>query len=174
MPLLPSDRFVFDSPLSPDEAAERLGGLVEPTRMFRLMRGPLTRPFEGEVAPRIFRIRRVVLGRRKAFAPQIHGTMRRVAHGSRIEGTMSLHPLTRAFLSTYLGFAVFFIFVFSAVALRDGSGAALVLMPCVLFLFAWAMTKITFTEETRAARRLLADGLAATSAEPNPVAERPR
>jgi hypothetical protein len=174
MPFLPHDRFAFDSPLSPDEASSRLADLVEPRPRYRLVYGPLSRPFEGEVTPRIFRIRRVVLGRRGAFALDIQGAIRRGARGSRIEGTMALHPLSRAFFHAWMGFTVLLFFVSLTMAFGDGFGFGVVLIPCAQFLLGWALMSHMITEEIHSARRSLADGLAAKSADARHMAERPR
>jgi len=173
MPLLPHDRFAFDSPLSPDEASVRLAGFVEPRRMIRFGRGPTTRDFEGEVAARSFHVQRVI-GYNNSFLPRIRGTIQPGERGSRVEGTMSLHPVVGIFLCIWMGAAAIYGLATSVAAIYGGSGPGDVLIPCGMLLFGWVLTSGAFTFEARVARRLLMDCLAATDADARHAAERSR
>jgi len=163
MPILPHDRFAFDSPLSPEHAAARLAEVVERRQLLRIGRWPNTREFEGEVGEGSFAIQRI-LRYRNPFRPLIRGTIEARERGSRLQGTMTLHPLAIACVGLLIAMGAAGLLVTLLGAIPEGPtgpGRLAMLMPmAVLVLVASA----AFAYEARAARALLMDHLAATDA----------
>ena len=149
VPLIPFDRFVIESPLAPGRAAAELASNVEPKRWIRFRRGPSA--FEGEVTETDFRISRMI-GYNNAFLPQIHGGFERSPHGTRVSGTMRLHPLVLVFIAVWSGMAILIGFF----NLQDGPLTPLSFAPVGMIALVWAVVCGVFTVEARIARRRLA------------------
>jgi hypothetical protein len=163
MPLLPHDRFALDSPLSPENAAARLAGVVERRQLVRIGRWPNTRDFEGEVREGRFAIQRV-LAHRNPFRPLIRGTIEARERGSRLEGTMSLHPLATACLCLLATMGAAGLLASLLGALPGAPTGVGRLMPLVPLVFVVLFVSVSFAHEARAARTILMDHLAATDA----------
>jgi hypothetical protein len=103
MPILPYQRFALDTTLPVEETCARLARSVEPRRSFRLGAG--TCPFEGSVDGERFAIRRIILYR-NSFLPLVNGSVEPTATGSRLRGTLTLHPLVAVFLALWIGIAL--------------------------------------------------------------------
>lgn len=157
MPLLPFDSFSIDTPLSASEAAARLANVVEPRRLLRLGGGE--KPFEGVVSGDSFAIRRVI-GYRNSFLPEIRGRIEATASGSRVRGTMRLHPLVLVFMALWVGFAAM-LTIMALSGLQDpGEDGPPIGGALALLLFGWALVTLPFTIEARIARGRLAALLA--------------
>lgn len=150
VPLIPFDRFVIESPLAPARAAAELASNVEPRQWIRFRRGASA--FEGEVWETDFRISRMI-GYNNAFLPRIHGGFERSPHGTRVSGTMRLHPFVLVFIAVWSGMAI--LIGFSNMA--QGPLTPLALAPVGMIAFMWALVCGAFTIEARIARRRLAE-----------------
>jgi hypothetical protein len=157
---LPVDRFVLVSPFSPGDVAAKLAESVEPKRWFRFF-GAGRCPFEGDVGPTTFEIRRII-GYRNSFLPQITGTLSpHASGGTQISVRMALHPFPLVFACLWLGavflFNLFFLGTFLMnLAHAKGSDFGLLLGPGML-LFAWALIVGSFSAEARKATTLMMD-----------------
>lgn len=154
MPLLPYERFIIETPLLPARAAQALADNVEPRRLLRFGRGE--KAFEGEVADNGFSIQRVI-GYRNSFLPRIQGTFERSPNGTRVSGTMKLHPLALAFMVVWMGAVAIAAFVILSASLVGHEFEPAALVPVGMFFFGWAMTSGAFTIEARIAQRRLAE-----------------
>lgn len=151
MPWLPYQRFSIDSALPAAEACSRLAAAVEPARLFRFGSGAC--PFEGRVEGQRFAIQRIIRYR-NSFLPRIRGAVEPTATGSRLSGTLALHPLVITFCVVWCGMVVM---IGIPLSLDPGDapswGRA---MPVGFLLFLWAMSTAAFTFEARKALALLA------------------
>ena len=157
MALLPFDRLVIDSPLSPEEAVARLAANVEPARWLRFGGG--AREFEGEVTGAGFRIARVIRYR-NSFRPVIRGAVEPAPGGSRLVATLRLHPAVVVFMLVWLGVALLVTVAMLALLVRGDAGPE-ALLGLLMLVFGWALATFPFGYEARVARekltRLLAD-----------------
>lgn len=142
--LLPYRRFELESPLPPPSAVNRLarsvgawGNLSEP------------RMFHGEIGEGWFHVRRVDLRGNGYIQPFVRGTIEPHGGGSRIRGSMTLHPgfviLIAILLGPLLARGV------AIIAGGDPAGIMLVLIP----LAVWAVFAWVFAGAARDARLLL-------------------
>jgi hypothetical protein len=163
MPILPHDRFALDSPLSPEHAAARLAEVVERRQLLRIGRWPNTREFEGEVGEGSFAIQRI-LRYRNPFRPLIRGTIEARERGSRLQGTMSLHPLAIASVGLLIGMGAVGLLAILLGVIPDGPTGAGRLAPLMPMAVLVLLVSAAFAHEARAARTILMDRLAATDA----------
>jgi len=163
MPILPHDRFALDSPLSPEHAAARLAEVVERRQLLRIGRWPNTREFEGEVGEGSFAIQRI-LRYRNPFRPLIRGTIEARERGSRLQGTMSLHPLAIASVGLLIGMGAVGLLVILLGVIPGGPTGAGRLAPLMPMAVLVLLVSAAFAHEARAARTILMDRLAATDA----------
>jgi hypothetical protein len=99
-PLIPSRRFVIDSPLPLATAHAHLVAATEPKRWLRF--GASERPFEGRVDATSFEIWRII-GYRNSSKPRIRGTLVKAGDGTTVEGSMTLPLFTRIFAIIWFG-----------------------------------------------------------------------
>jgi hypothetical protein len=153
MPLLPYDTLLIDSPLPVDEARARLEQATGPRRWARY--GPPPQPFQGEVTADEVRIERAITYQ-NSFLPRIRGRLEPRADGSRLQATLSPHPLAAAFMAVWFA-GVLLIGVPSTVAglLAGESGLAVWITPLML-AFGWILCSGIFTIEAHIARGRLA------------------
>ncbi|HEX8671269.1 MAG TPA: hypothetical protein VF710_05245 [Longimicrobium sp.] len=157
MPLLPFSSFIIDSPLPPARAAAELANNVEPRRLLRFRRGAAA--FEGEVTESGVDIRRLP-GYQNSFLPEIRGSFERTPHGSRLRGTMRMHPLVIAFMCAWMAFTLIAGLAMAAASLGAGKADPAALIPLAMLFFGWAFPTAAFTIEAGMARRALTEILA--------------
>ena len=135
MPLLPPNPLVIDSPLTAEQAVERLRAATGAPRWVRF-RTPST-PFEGEVAGHEIRIRRAI-NYSNAWRPRLRGHVQPRAEGCRLTVAMSLPMPVAVFMLVWLGGVAAFLvpslllllagdpgpFAFTAMMLLLGGGIA--------------------------------------------------
>ncbi|HEX2076128.1 MAG TPA: hypothetical protein VHG08_00415 [Longimicrobium sp.] len=153
MPLLPFDTLLIDSPLSVDQACQRLQQATGPRKWFRWSGMP-AHPFEGTVTANEVRIQRGIRYQ-NSFLPQIHGRIEPRAQGSRLVGTMSLHPAVAVFMMVWFGAALLIGLPAILLALGTGDLSEGVWIALAMPLFAWALCTGAFTVEARLARQQL-------------------
>lgn len=153
MPLLPYDTLLIDSPLSVARAGQRLQQATGPRKWVRWFGVPV-HPFEGTVTANEVRIQRG-MGYQNSFLPQIRGRIEPRAEGSRLEGTMSLHPAVAVFLMVWFGIALLVGLPAILLALRMGDLSVGLWIALAMPLFAWALSAGAFTVEARLARQRL-------------------
>lgn len=88
--LLPYQKFVFESPLSLEEARQRLEAEVAPVRSGWRWMEKRTEKFEGMVSTESFQIHRIIRYR-NSFLPIIYGRISPGIPGARIEVTLKFH-----------------------------------------------------------------------------------
>lgn len=147
MPLLPNNPLVIDSPLSMDEALERLRAATGAPRWVRF-RTPAT-PFEGEVAGHEIRIRRAI-NYQNSWLPRIRGHVQPRAEGCRLTVTMSLHPVVTVFMLVWFG-AVAAFSVPALLLLPHGDPGPLVITG-MMMLFGGGLSFGAYAFEANAAR----------------------
>jgi len=152
VPLLPFDTFSLETPLAPGEVRARLAAAVEPKRRLRLGGGRC--PFEGEVEGDSFRVSRVI-NYRNSFLPHVRGRVVPAAAGSRIEGSMALHPAVLAFIAVWCGLVLLIGVGVWGAMLADGRWRPGALVPLGMLAFLWALSAGAFTVEARRARAML-------------------
>lgn len=126
--------------------------------MFRFRRGAAA--FEGEVSDAGVDIRRMI-GYQNSFLPNIQGSFERTPYGSRLRGTMQMHPLVTIFMCIWIAFVIIVGFAAATLFLlaRDYDPAGLI--PVGMLLFGWAVPAAAFTIGAGIARRALIEILAA-------------
>jgi hypothetical protein len=127
--LLPYRRFAIDSPLPVAVAHTRLVSAVGPKGQLRFGAKTL---FEGVVGSATFEIERP-LAYSRGSRPQIRGTLTAAGSGTIVEGTMTLGPLTRAFLIFWFS-GVALGCIGTVLALASGSRDPLVMVPVALLI----------------------------------------
>jgi hypothetical protein len=154
MPWLPGRSFGLSTLLPLDEVRRRLAHALEPRNRSR--GGPA--PFKGNLKDDCFRFVPAASGR-NSFLPVIHGTIVQTDGGTRIEGTMSLHPLILVFMA---GLSVCLLFIeiknWQASTGRRGLEAI-----CVAGLWAFALFELA--AQSRKALRVLTEILDARAAD---------
>jgi diamine N-acetyltransferase len=148
--LIPFRRFVIESPLPLATAHARLAAAVAPTRWLHFGGA---RPFEGRVDDTSFEIRRIIFygngGR-----PRIRGTLVPAGTGTTVEGSMTLSPFTRVFLTIWFG-GVLVGCVATLIDVATGERDPLVMIPFAMLAFGVLIIIGSFVFETRKALRLL-------------------
>lgn len=163
MRLLPKDTLLIESPLPAAEALARLRAATGPWKLFRLGRVPYA--LEGEVDADRVEVQRVIYYR-NSFLPRVRAVVEPMPRGSRLRGTLSLHPLVVAFLVVWLGaLLVAPVAVFLTVP-REQPRALFMLVPFAFLVVVWLLVVGAFSYEVKRARALLAELLAAGSAAP--------
>lgn len=147
-------RLVFDSPLTPDQATERLRQQVTPPAWKLVEDRPQL--FEGTFENGRFQMVRLVRGR-NSFRPVIEGTLQPGNRGTRIDVRMKLHPLVVVFCGVFLAFGA----MVAAVAIPEWLAASTTPAPVWLFLGLAAAVAAAFLAapgiEARTATRMLQD-----------------
>jgi hypothetical protein len=157
VPLLPFAGFTIDSPLPPARAAAELASNVEPRRLIRFRRGAAA--FEGEVTESGVDIRRLP-GYQNSFLPEIRGSFERTPHGSRLRGTMRMHPLVIVFMCVWMTFTLIAALAMAAASLSAEKADPAALIPLAMLFFGWALPTAAFTIEAAIARGALTGILA--------------
>lgn len=92
IPLFFYKRFTIDSPLSQEEAVERLSAVVAPTQWFSVWVDQRQELFEGFVSRDEFQINRIIQYR-NSFLPILYGRFYPRETGLQIRIVMTLHPI---------------------------------------------------------------------------------
>jgi hypothetical protein len=108
---------------------------------------PVTAPFIGSVSDDWFKIHRDIRYR-NSFLPMIRGRVTPNGFGSRVDVTMSLHPLVGLFMIFWLGGVGL-----SAFAIRSASSV----IPVGMFIFGAALTAAGFFPEAMKAKQLISN-----------------
>lgn len=154
IPLIPYQKFVFESPLNQEEARQRLEAEVAQLRSGWQWIERRTEKFEGAVSAEGFQIHRII-HYRNSFLPIILGRFSPGVPGVRIEVTLKLHIFVVIFSLVWLGFvgplageAVMQIMTTGSV---EVGGA----IPCLMLIFFFLMLIIGFEIEAYKAKKLL-------------------
>lgn len=106
MKLWPSESFVVETSMSPEQAYAAFAEATEPVRFMRAVDwfGERDRKilFQGTVTLHRFDIRRIV-SYRNSFLPHATGTIQPCAIGSRVSIDLRLHPRILAFAGLWFG-----------------------------------------------------------------------
>lgn len=154
LPPLPYQKIVFESPLNPEEARQRLAAEVAPLRSGWQWVEKRTETFEGTVSAEDFQIHRIIRYR-NSFLPVIHGRILPGIPGARIEVTLKLHTFVLIFSLIWLGFVgplaggAFLQFLTSGGIEPEG------IIPALMLIFFVLMVVIGFGIEAYKARKLL-------------------
>jgi hypothetical protein len=155
---------LIESPLPSEEVLARLRAATGPRKWRGL--GPVPHLFEGEIRGDRVEIRRVI-GYNNGSLPRIEADVEPTPEGSRIRGTLSMHPLATAFAAAWFGFLVVLATAFAVGFVREGMEDPLALaIPFVIGLSGWAMQAGSFAYEARRARKTLAALLGAAPESP--------
>jgi hypothetical protein len=142
--LLPYRRFELESPLPPSNAVNRLARSVGPWSD-----PPGSQAFRGEIGEGRFFIRRDDLRGNGYIQPFVRGTIEPHGSGSRIRGSMTLHPAFVILMAILLGGPV--AQAMAAIADGDPVGIVMLMVP----LAVWAVFSWVFAGAVRDARLLL-------------------
>lgn len=153
MRLLPYDKLSIHSPLPMDQAEARLRESVGPTRYLRFGAGPY--PFQGEVDGTEVRIHRSIIYQ-NSFLPRIRARLEPHGQGSRLAGTMSLHPFVLVFSVVWVTGVMIGLWQTVARVSRGGP-AAEVGIPLAMLAFLYVTMSVGFWWEAAIARRRLAE-----------------
>jgi hypothetical protein len=153
MKLYPYRTFEITSPLSAEAALERLRASAEPRKWLRASRDHKT--FEGAIEGSEFELRRII-HYRNSFLPQIRGHVEPLRDGSRLTGTMRVHPVIVAFMVLWMAIVVFIGVPLIAGALSDHRFPPVSLVPIIMLAFGIALPTFGFRFEARKGLRELA------------------
>ncbi len=166
---MPLYRFHIESSLSTQVVLVRIHGLVRETPTFWASlkeqfgsRPDNAPPFIGKVEGDTFHIRRDIRYR-NSFLPLVRGQVAASRLGTRINITMSLHPLVTIFILFWLGGVGFGGF---AAAHTNPKQA---IIPLGMFIFGIVLTFGGFFPEAFKARRLLEQSLSITAKPIKPI-----
>jgi hypothetical protein len=164
--LLPSRRFVVETPLSPDEVLRRLADSVEAPRWRRgrLAHPTLKRPFVGAVTGDAFDVERASV-QRNGFRPVVVGRVMSAEGGARVSGRIRLRYPGMAFLALWCGGLLVGATVLARRALAAGRFDPLILGPVGMIVAGIALTAVGFVPETRQALATLTKVVKGTRAE---------
>ncbi|BDG03127.1 hypothetical protein [Anaeromyxobacter oryzae] len=149
----PYEKVTLESPLQPDELADRLSSMVEPPRMFRWPWDPSERSFEGRVEGRRFRIWRLLKFERNSFQPVLVGEIAPSHRGSTVRVVLRLHRVVAGFMVLWLAFPLSTA-IWTQVERGRGGLDALFLL--AFAAFGYLICTVPFRLEVRRALRLLA------------------
>lgn len=138
--------FSFDTLLAPGEVVTRLVAATEPIQWF----WKSTRTLQGKVSADRFEVLRVP-SYHNSFAPLIRGNIQPSPTGTRVEGTMFLHPIVVVFLMAYSGFCLLIGFFLTVAKIAQGTWEVLHLLPFGLFLCGWVLALVCFAIESHIA-----------------------
>jgi hypothetical protein len=164
--LLPSRRFVVETPLAPDEVLRRLADAVEAPRWRRghLAHPTLQRPFVGAVTGDAFDMERAS-AQRNGFRPVVVGRVTAAEGGARVSGRIRLRYPGMAFLALWCGGLLVGAAVLARRALAAGRFDPLVLGPVGMIVAGVAITAVGFMPEALRALATLTKVVKGTRAE---------
>jgi len=104
MKLLPFENIIYKTNLSESEVIKRLNDSIEPEKTLRinLFGNKSTRPYEGCISKKQFKINRII-SYRNSFLPRIKGTIQTDTQGTSIHVKMRLHLTVIIFLTIWCG-----------------------------------------------------------------------
>jgi len=153
MRLVPRDTLLIESPLPAVDALARLRAATGPRKLFRLGRVPYA--LEGEVDADRVEVQRVI-HYRNSFLPRIRAVVEPMPRGSRLRGTLSLHPLVIAFLVVWFGILLAAPVGILATLPPEEPRALFMLVPFAFLVVVWLVIAGAFSYEANRARKLLA------------------
>ena len=148
MKIFPSDRVELISSLSKEEVEKKLRENIQPKRGIELR---LTRPknqkaFEGTLFGDSFQIQRVIHGR-NSFLPQINGTLKEGANGTKILMDLKIHGFVIVFLAFWLGGVGLTLIGAIYAMVTQGVKPVFVVVPLVMFAFGVGLAYFGFNTE---------------------------
>jgi hypothetical protein len=147
----PFRKFEFSTPTNPERTASVLQEIVEPRRTFRWPFSGGHRYFEGRVADRRFKIRRVV-NYSNAWLPVIEGSFRSEGSGTLVTVNMRLMWSLLAFMS---GILALLLYAFVALDWRGPGTFEGRMLLLGATLYTYLVSTISFAFEMRVAMRRL-------------------
>jgi hypothetical protein len=166
MPRLPYDTLLIESPLSVTQARARLERATGPREWLRTW-GFLSvpsHPFVGTITDHQVSIQRAI-AYQNSFLPHIEAHLEPRAEGSRLAGTMSLHPLVGVFMIVWVVMLVLMGLLAAPADLANAEFDEGRWIPLGMLIFGWVLCSGAFTIEARIARKRLAALLEGTAAE---------
>lgn len=161
--ILPYEKYVLVSRLTPAEIGQRIEATIEPrnTSVFKAFSRNSTKPYEGEYVGNRFNISRII-DYRNSFLPNISGHIIPDAGQTKIAVTMQLSPFVLVFMAAWLGIVgLVCVGILTTGTLPHGKGtfrefADPVLIPFGMFIFGCLLTIIPFKIESKKSKRFLA------------------
>jgi hypothetical protein len=153
MKLLPQKEIIYKSPLSVEEAIERITLAVIPTRSleYRLPANMAKRRYSGDVYGAVFKIQRAI-GYRNSFLPQITGNIKEDGTGSVIQVTMQMHSFVKIFLLLYMGLPTLISIILLLSVLIGGEFTLLIFTPLLFIGFGLLISHGGFSWEADTSR----------------------
>ncbi|MEG5098124.1 MULTISPECIES: hypothetical protein [unclassified Microcoleus] len=155
---IPFESLTITTSLTYSEVLRRLDEVVTPPKVFRIIipfGPPPTKPYEGTISGKTFKINRIIIGRHLLF-PIIQGDIHTQQFGCSIKIRMTLHKTVLGFLILWLwttgSIGMFALFAW----LVEPSVGAIFLPILGMFIFGWILCLIPFKIEAKAATKFLA------------------
>ncbi len=153
MKLLPSDKFLIQSPDPLPLIVEKLAAHIQSPKLFRWSFSQDHSPYSGTISESGFEIHRTI-NYRNSFLPIIRGEFDQLPSGTLIHIKMGLHPVTTAFLIVWFLIWYSFSIPFYLSGAMPFEIASLFLgMPLALLLIFWC----AFWYEAKRSRRELTE-----------------
>jgi hypothetical protein len=166
MRLLLRDTLLIESPLAAADTLARLRAATGPRKLFRF--GRVDYALEGEVDADRVEIQRVIYYR-NSFLPRIRAVVEPLPRGSRLRGTLSLHPLVIAFLIVWFGALLAAPIAILLTLPREEPRTLFMLIPAAFLIVAWLLIAGVFSYEADRARKMLREILQAAADPESPA-----
>lgn len=141
---------------------ERIDGAVAPETDGWFSRSRSDRPFKGWTVGQEFELTRVI-HYRNSFLPTISGTVEAASRGSRVSGTMSIHPAVLVFMAVWITFVGAATVGLVRQSFASGDLSPALLVPFGMLAFGLALPLIGFIPEARRATRILTELVSGTN-----------
>ncbi|MCB0083471.1 MAG: hypothetical protein KDE47_21165 [Caldilineaceae bacterium] len=156
--LLPYERIVIETALSPEQVQQELTEVIEPRRNRMTWRGVAHdhKAYEGAFDHNGFTVSRII-HYRNSFLPQLTGKIERTATGSTITITMQPHTFVLVFMLAWFGFVImFFLMVLLATfngGLEGNTDRLGFLMPIGMLIFGYLLVTVGFGVEANKSKQ---------------------
>lgn len=154
---IPFETLTITTSLTLSEVVSRLDEVVTPPKLFRInlpFGPPPTKPYEGTISGKRFKINRIIIGR-NSFIPIIEGDIHTQNFGCYIKIRMSLHKIVLGFMILWL-WTTGSIGMFSLFAWLVEPSVGPIFLPILgMFIFGWLLCLIPFKIEAKAAIKFL-------------------
>ena len=156
--LLPYEKFEIEASLSLEQSRQRLASIIGRKPSFAesfkyMFRKSGTDQFMGEVTQEGFKIRRIIYYR-NSFLPQITGQFLPSPRGTKVQVTMTLHPVVLVFMAIWFAAVGFALVASAPIGLKDPL-QPIFLIQASMFLFGFIMVQSGFLFEARKARKII-------------------
>jgi hypothetical protein len=158
MKYLPFENITYTTNLSPEEVVERIQGIIEPNKTFRLtgiFGNSNHKPYEGTINRNSFSIKRII-GYRNSFLPRITGEIVSNFKGTKIEVKMRLHILVLIFMFIWCGGVGLGFITFLTSSINNGTFDSAIIVPFGMLAFGYGLTTGGFKYESIKSKNYLA------------------